>query len=228
MKTAIRTATVLAATLAAAGLASAATVKGNYDADYSKDVTITSPVRNGSVNTNQFEWSRTDIAPPAPGADLTISSNFITYCVELSQSIGSSSDKTFNVVTPAAHGFSPTQTSLILNLWGTYLPTVNSSNESAAFQAAIWEIVYDTDLSLTSGSFKLNTSGTIRNTAQAWLDGISAPSYSYTGPNLALAVLESASVQDQITVMQVVPTPASAAMGLAGCVFLMARRRPRA
>lgn len=221
----------VAATLAltaAAGLAHAGTVKGNYDSAHSKTVNITSPVNSGDVRTVTFNWTRADLSPISPGADLTIPANFITYCIELNQNISSSGgDKTFTVLTPAAHGFTSSQTSLLLNLWSAYQPTVSSSDESAAFQSAVWEIVYDTDLNLQTGSFKLNTSGAVRTTAQNWLNAISSPTFASSGPSLSLAVLKSSTLQDQLTVIPgpVVPAPASAAIGLLGGAVLIGRRK---
>lgn len=228
----MRNSSTLAAALVAAcglaGLAHADTVKGNYNSTLSKTVNITSPVNSGDTKTVTFDWTRSDLSPIAPGADLTIPANFITYCIELNQNISSSGgDKTFTVLTPAAHGFTPSQTSLLLNLWSQYQPTVNSSDESAAFQSAVWEIVYDTDLNLQAGSFKLNTSGALRTTAQNWLNTISAPSFTASGPSLSLAILKSSTQQDQLTVVPgpIVPAPATAAIGLLGGAVLIGRRK---
>lgn len=204
--------------------ASADTVTAKYTSTYAKTVDITSPVNNGNVNTVQFHWTRQD--SPGPGVDGTVPTNFTTYCVDLAQHVSANTNYTFDAMSPAVYGFTATQTTLLENLWSAYFPSINSADTSAAFQVAIWEIVYDTGLSLTSGAFDVNTSGTVRTTAQNWLNAVSATTFVRSGPGINLVVLKSATAQDQLTnAPPLVPTPATAVIGAAGMFLASSRRR---
>ncbi len=62
-------------------------------------------------------------------------------------------------------------------LWGRYHDQVTNDLNAAAFQVAVWELAYGTtDKNLSSGSFILNTKGTIKTTAQGWLDSLNGDS----------------------------------------------------
>ena len=134
---------------------------------------------------------------------------------------------TYNVVSPAAHGFTSNQETLLARLWATQFDNIDTVNESAAFQVAVWEITYDTNLNLSTGSFKLNDNATIRTLAQGWIDTISSPSFSYNGILPTLFVLESSTAQDQLTAVPTnVPAAGSGMLALAG-MSLLGKRRAR-
>lgn len=87
-----------------------------------------------------------------------------------------------------------------------------SSTNSAAFQLAIWEILYDGDLDLHAGGFQvLGGNSAAITQAQYWLDHLSE----YTD-NYNIVLLTSASHQDFITFgrpfSRLVPEPASPAL----------------
>ena len=91
----------------------------------------------------------------------------------------------------------------------------------------MWEITYDTNLNLSTGSFKLNDNATIRTLAQGWIDTISSPSFSYNGTLPTLFVLESSTAQDQLTAVPTnVPAAGSGMLALAG-MSLLGKRRAR-
>lgn len=58
-------------------------------------------------------------------------------------------------------------------LWGRYYGQVTNDLNAAAFQVAVWELAYGTtDKNLSSGDFILNTTGTVKDTAQLWLKSL--------------------------------------------------------
>lgn len=221
MKTSNRTA-ILAAVFAgfAASAASADVITARFTSSYGKTMNINSPSLNGDVNTVLFNWTRQD--SPGPGIDATIPGTFNTYCVDLAQHVHANTNYTFTVRTPLEHGFTPTQEVMLRRLFADRFPLVNSANTSAAFQIAVWEIIHDDDFNLASGSFKVNSTGAPVTTATAWLDAIASPTYVTDNWLPELAVLHSATAQDQITV---IPAPATAALAGIGLIGLAARRR---
>ena len=219
------TAASIIAALGSAQTANADTIKAQFTYTLSKTLNVTSPVSDGNVNTVKFEWTRKDSA--GPGVDANIGSPFNTYCVDLAQYVSANTNYTYNVVSPAAHGFTSNQETLLARLWATQFDNIDTVNESAAFQVAVWEITYDTNLNLSTGSFKLNDNATIRTLAQGWIDTISSPSFSYNGTLPTLFVLESSTAQDQLTAVPTnVPAAGSGMLALAG-MSLLGKRRAR-
>jgi hypothetical protein len=94
----------------------------------------------------------------------------------------------------------------------------------AAFQTAVWEIVYDADFSLSVGNFRATGGATAL--AQNWLTDVKNSTVAYTAPNLV--ALTNPEGQDQIAAAPV-PLPSAAVGGLAvlGGVGLARGRRSR-
>lgn len=209
----------------AAGVANAGTITAKFTSDLSKTVNITaSGVYNGDVKTVAFHWTRTDNV--APGVDNTVPNHFDSYCVDLAQTVKANTNFTFNVVPLSDAGYSSSQVMLLSRLWSTYKSGINTTNESAAFQLAVWEIVYDTGLNLTKGLFKVNNSTTITNLAQSYVNAVN--SSSYRGGLASLSVLRSDTHQDQITeVCPPVPTPGAAGLAMLGFAMMLPRRSKR-
>ena len=92
-----------------------------------------------------------------------------------------------------------------------------SGNNAAAFQLAVWEIVYEHSsvtptYDLGAGTFLSNsTSSAPHTTAQTWLAALNNPTNSAN--NYSITVFNSGTYQDQITFKSV---PEPAALGLLG------------
>lgn len=102
-----------------------------------------------------------------------------------------------------------------------YLGTVQSDPAySAAFQLAIWEISFDTGLTISGGVGFQVTSGDagVRSTAQGMLNTVSTD----TSAGISLYLLSTDGAQDLIT-----PIPAPGSLALAGLGGLVATRRRR-
>ena len=194
------------------------TVTARFTADYSRTIDITYVGdREESQRTVLFRWTRQD--SPGPGVDSTLPVHFTGYCVELAQSVSANTNHVYQVLTPAEAGYNPVQALLLSRLWATYLPGVDTDNESGAFQMAVWELTFDGGvIDLSAGNFQGHGPSAVRNLASAWLSDIS--SVGYAGGTAPLRILHNDRVQDML-----VPTPGSLALlGLGGALM---RRRKR-
>lgn len=136
-----------------------------------------------------------------------LTTSILTYCTDIYQ--GFSFGTTYNnyelVATGSTHGFTTRQESLLGKLYTLAGAQVDTTNESAAFQLAVWEIVTESSsslnvlggssLNLLGGSFYLEqgASTTQRNLANTWLAAIDSTS---AAKNFTAQRLYSATNQD--------------------------------
>ena len=164
------------------------------------------------------------------GAGIFDSPSFVTYCVELEQSFGFGSLSGYSLVLPAAY------TGAGANGWGansvaignrlgqllTYaLPLATTGSQSTALQLAVWNTIYDTDNTVSGGTFK-DVSG-FAGQANTYLTNSLATTSLYQ-----VGILTNRQHQDFIAYAPV-PEPETYALmaaGLAGIGFV-ARRRTR-
>jgi hypothetical protein len=214
--------TTLLACLAAASLsAHADNVKFSGYANGNESVNISLSAPNQSLSTSVDA-----------GGFLTSLNNgasFATFCVDLYQTIsfGGAGYNDYSVVAGSAYSFANSHAASDLGKLFSEGHVLNSAKTEAAFQIAVWEIVYE-----TSGSYNL-ASGTAKFTGgTANFDGSLALATSWLGslantPSLfTVEVLKSATHQDQVFA-QAVPEPSTYAL-LAGGLFaigFVARRR---
>lgn len=213
----------VAGVLAAAGSASAAFVTMTLN-DISPKQSI-STTRNGgsswqTLSAGRFNWTGAQTNPAGLKGD------FAAFCIELTQSVSTgtaySSYEAIQLAAapqPAASPYAPMGTNdarLISDLWVKHRQGLTTANDYAAFQIAIWEIVYDDGENLSAGQFRMRNNNTVLNLAQSWLNGLNknAPIASY------LYALSSANKQDMLV-------PAPGAAGLLGLGVVMAARRRR-
>ncbi|MFK7916350.1 MAG: PEP-CTERM sorting domain-containing protein [Pseudomonadales bacterium] len=112
----------------------------------------------------------------------------------------------------------------LAELWGRYFDQVDSDLAAAAFQVSIWELSYDGDRSLDSGSFQLVANDAVHALASTWLSSIDGTGTQASGLLVLGNDPGSADRQDLLT--QAVPEPGTLAM-LPLALLAMLRRRTR-
>jgi hypothetical protein len=200
-------------------------------------ITINGPSGSQGTTAGQFTW-RTWQAGTLP----QFYEYFTAFCIEwytvnVDNDYDFEPDLTDAPVNGGGLGFGSSQMSAtaaanLEELYGRFYSDVDTQVERAAFQVAIWEIVYENmpggssssdSLNVTSGdaTFTNPGHGDVLSTAQGYLNALDG-----TGPTQALAALTSALNQDMI-----VPVPLPPALlvgfGLLGglAVFRRVRRR---
>ena len=93
------------------------------------------------------------------GAGIHDRNPLLTYCTEIDQHFGFGQSYTDYTITTAEAYFGSTKALALARMfsWAAADATrVDSAIESTAMQLAVWNIVYDTDLTVSSGSFRFN------------------------------------------------------------------------
>lgn len=252
----------LVAMAAFASLASADTVTARLDGLSLSTTANVSALNSASqrqsayVYVGQFDWS-------IPNSNET----FHTFCIDMQEDVNFGWTYTYET---AALGASPVtganlgvnwsipegmglgKANLITKLWADDHQYVVDNASAAAFQLAIWNIIYDGsndwNVSDENGNFRVAAdanNGTLTSaisTANSWLGGLQ----SWVGANprtwnqpegtptsLSLIALTGRDVQDQVmlgatttsTALRVVPTPTASWAGLSLLGAIMAYRR---
>jgi hypothetical protein len=170
------------------------------------------------INTTagMFNWTQTggDYDMPGSGAAFT------TFCIEVTQYISPGGSYAYDVVplvlAPNSAPMGAGTAAMLSELFGRYYAGVDTADEAAAFQVAIWEVVNDADLSVSAGSFRIGTAAAFVTSAQAMLSTLDG-----TGPSVSLTAISGPTIQDQVFMT---PSPgAMACIGFAG--FFCKRRR---
>jgi len=150
--------------------------------------------------------------------------SFKTYCTELTQWAHSGVYEIVEVADAPSSG--PMGTAKAEAIYRLFNATnggadVNTSQKAAAFQAAIWEIVYDFDQGMNFSGGKVQISG-LNSTHFNLYTGFANDTQGDKTPTVI--AYSNTQYQDQLGV-QVVPLPGAAAMAGLGLAGMAARRR---
>jgi hypothetical protein len=200
-----------------------------------------------------YNWAQS-----TPGSVSWLPNQFHTFCIEILQNIYFGETYNYNPVSlqnaPQRSGVSEAmglvKENLIRELWAEWSGDLTTATKYEAFQVAIWNILYDTDFSVSSGSgwFYLTTSqGSAAQTANVmaqantYLDYLAAndPTGSGSLSMANLVALSNLGAQDQIALLnpgylppppggdspQPVPAPPTAVLALMGLLPCVALRR---
>ena len=230
---------------------SGVTPTANMNVTFPGPETYTNTPYVGMINWTFNSDSNPSLAALLPPGASTLS----TFCIEGTQNVYIHSNATFNVLTSditsrpqdnagSLFEMGAASAALLQKFWDAHYNDIGSSNaNAAAFQLGIWEIVYDgaTDAGaydFAHGNFKASsvigngTSFAALNTAQGWLNGLSAAD---PISHFDLYVLGDSYLQDQIFgvpsptfhLVPPVPLPAAFPAGLGLVTGLAVIRRVR-
>jgi hypothetical protein len=105
--------------------------------------------------------------------------SFLTYCTDLFQSFSWGQTYSYSLVANGdTNGFTLTQADQLGKLYTVAGGAATNTVDSAAFQLAVWELLYDgTPGSVSSGGFRLLSGGSVeqRDRADSWLAEVLAP-----------------------------------------------------
>lgn len=169
--------------------------------------------------------------------------SFLTYCTDIYQAFTWNATERYTLVdNGTTQGFTLRQADLLGKLYTLAGQAVDTVDESAAFQLAVWEIVTETDASLgiTSGNFRLERGATRaqRTLTDTWLAAVSDvnAARSFNAQRLFNPSTQDFVVFTEIPVPRLrttaailtVPEPSSYALtGLALASLALLRRRRR-
>jgi hypothetical protein len=182
-----------------------------------------------STTAGVFDWTYVS------GVRLNNGPTFKTFCIDLSHFISTGTTYTYNLDDPNnpnadaqvfQGGLGAAKATLLSELFGKYYTSVVDNKTGAAFQIAVWDIVYDGGVPNANSPFKVTSTGAAETTALQWLNNLDPNQ----GANLI--VLDSVPLgnhQDQITLAPA-PEPSTlvlACIGIVGLVGVAWRRRFR-
>jgi hypothetical protein len=162
---------------------------------------------------------------------LNLGSSFRSFCADFFQDVSPGNNYSFAPVAvsdlPDVAG-NATKLSKIQELYDRFYDVATDAERGAAFQLALWEILYDPDnTNLASGNFTAIGPGDPSSVgiAQGWLNTIGDGSIPDPDKKWDLIGLYSPTAQDQIVPQQPIPAPAGVVLLVIGAAGLIARRR---
>ncbi len=208
--------------LLAGRAAMAGTVSATFNtvSPYSSvDISLNSGTNWTTERAGQMDWTRTGGSYTGLGGANSSGFQFTSFCVELTQNVS------YNTVVPdytivgvdqvpspggsgVGVGMGSNKSLELRELWGMFHDGIQPDDAvgAAAFQLAVWEIVYDSDTSLSTGSFRARnrySGDPVPGMAQSWLNQLNG-----THAMATLYGLSSPSAQDQVFAEEPVALPA--------------------
>ncbi|MEO0972496.1 MAG: PEP-CTERM sorting domain-containing protein [Pseudomonadota bacterium] len=156
------------------------------------------------------------------------------FCIDVNNALVTGQNVTYTIASAESH-LSATQFSNIGWLYDNFADGLGSSVYDAAFQLALWELMYDSDpLSLLNGAdrgtFWSSGFGGARNDGQSWLDTLTQAGpagQGYRASNYELFVLlpHNPTNNQTLIIARPVPEPTVVALLGLGLLLMVALRR---
>lgn len=193
-----------------------------------KSATITNTIGSYSVSTLAGEYAGT-----------LDGQSFSTFCTDVYQYVSLPSslyqyDRLSVADTQQLWGnapYNPNSYGLVSKLFTTAYSSVNNSTTSAAFQYALWELLYEKSGSYSignTGNFWLtNTDAAAASQANVWLASLASASEGYAVQSLYSGAQQSPANRQDLVIATPVPEPQTYALALVsmGIVAGYARRK---
>ena len=194
-----------------------------------------------TVTITDFKWGSSSIdtslsATVSVGQfkGLLNGNEFVTYCTDLFETFNwnTSYSNYFVAANGSADGFTLAQADLLGKLYTVANALVDTTDESVAFQLAVWEALYDAPIhDVGSGNFRVESGGNANQQAlaNAWLaqaEALGSSQFNVARLASVDAVGANDGQQDFIVVSRV-PEPATTALLLAGFAGLGLSMRRR-
>jgi hypothetical protein len=220
---------VSSSVLLASSVVQAGTIEGKFDGVSPGD-SINFTLNNGntqSTTAGVFDWTQIS------GPKLASGNSFETFCIDLTHHISPGGTYKYNLDGPTSNnadaqelagGLGATKAPLLNELFGKYYDPHFGNETAAAFQIAVWDIVYDGGVPTANSPFKVTSTGTAETDALLWLNNLD--------PNKVanLVILDSSPYGDHQNQITLQPTPEPSALvltsiGIVGLLGMAWRRR---
>lgn len=178
---------------------------GSVTTTVSTSVPLSAPL-SASLNTGAFN------------VHINAGSSFQAWCMDIWQTLGGSnytyqSSLLGQTVDSGKVTFTQEKIDNLSRLATEAFRSINNTTTSAAFQAAIWEIAFDTSGSynLASGTFQITGPAAVTQQAQTWLNGLG----NYAAGDYSVSAWTSPTYQDAMVFTRV-PVPGTYLMIITG------------